>query len=142
MKIALVMWRRGMRGVGLEAAASPASHSQGRSGEGLSLANDSESERSGLGMLKIQTLGSVWASQVALVVKNSTANPGDIRYVGLIPGSGRSPGKGMESHFSKSCLENPMDRGGWWATVQRVAKSWTRLKRLSTHSRQCLFYPV
>ena len=82
------------------------------------------------------------ASQGALVVKNPFANPGDIRYVGLIPGSGRSPGKGMESHFSKSCLENPMDRGGWWATVQRVAKSWTRLKRLSTHSRQCLFYPV
>ena len=113
MKTALVMWRKGMRGVGLEAGASPASHSQGRSGEGLSSANDSEPERSGLGMLKIQTLGSVWASQVALVVKNPTASPGDIRCVGLIPGSGRSPGKGMETHCSKSCLESPMDRGGW-----------------------------
>ena len=93
MKIVLVMWRRGMRGVGLEAGASLASHCQERSGEGLSLANDSESERSGLGMLKTQTLGTVWASQVALVVKNPTASPGDIRYSGLIPGLGRSPGK-------------------------------------------------
>ena len=92
MKTALVMWRRGMRGVGLEAGASPASHSQGRSGEALSLANDSESERSGLGMLKIQTLGSVWASQVALVVKNPTANPGH-KICGFDPWVGKIPWK-------------------------------------------------
>ena len=92
MKIVLVMWRRGMRGVGLEAGASLASHWQERSGEGLSLANDSESERSGLGMLKIQTLGTVWASQVALMVKNPTASPGD-KIFGFDPWIGKIPWK-------------------------------------------------
>ena len=50
----------------------------------------------------------VWASQVALVVKNPPANTGD---VGLIPGSGRSPGEGHGHPLQYSCLENPMDRG-------------------------------
>ena len=56
-----------------------------------------------------------------LVVKKPPANAGD---AGLIPGSGRSPGKGRGKTLKYSCLENPMDRGGWWATVHRVAKSW------------------
>ena len=56
-----------------------------------------------------------------LVVKKPPANAGD---AGLIPGSGRSPGKGRDKTLKYSCLENPMDRGGWWATVHRVAKSW------------------
>ena len=55
-----------------------------------------------------------------LVVKKPPANAGD---AGLIPGSGRSPGKGRGKTLKYSCLENPMDRGGWWATVNRVAKS-------------------
>ena len=57
-------------------------------------------------------------SQVALVVKNSPPNVGDIREVGLIPGSRRSPGGGHGNPLSYSCLENPMDRGAWQATVQ------------------------
>ena len=57
------------------------------------------------------------------VVKNPPANAGDIRDVGLIPGSGRSPGVGNGNPFQYSCLENPVDRGARWATVHRVAKS-------------------
>ena len=52
---------------------------------------------------------------------------------GSIPGSGRSPEEGIGNPFQYSCLENFMDRGAWWATVHRVAKSQTRLKRLSMH---------
>ena len=58
------------------------------------------------------------ASQVAVVGKNSPANAGDIRDVGLIPGSGRSPGGGPGNPLQYSCLENPMDRGASWATVR------------------------
>ena len=62
------------------------------------------------------------ASQVALVVKNLPANAGDAREVGSIPGSGRSPGEGNGNPLQYSCLENPMDRGAWQATVHRVAR--------------------
>ena len=65
------------------------------------------------------------ASQVVLAVKKPPANAGDTGAVGLIPGLGRSPGAGNGNPAQYSCLENPMDRGAWWATVQRVAKSWT-----------------
>ena len=71
------------------------------------------------------------ASQVALVVKNLTANAGDIRDTGSIPGLERSPGEGNGYLLQYSCLENPMDRGAWWATVHRVAKSWTWLSDLA-----------
>ena len=67
----------------------------------------------------------VWASQVGLVVKNPSANSGDIKDVGLIPGLGRSPGEGNGNPLQYSCLENSMDRGAWQATVHRVAKSQT-----------------
>ena len=63
-----------------------------------------------------------------IVVKNPRANAGDIRDVGSIPGSGRSPGGGHGNLLQYSCLENSMDRGDWQATVHRVAQSWTRLK--------------
>ena len=53
-------------------------------------------------------------------VKNSPAHTGDIRDLGSIPGSGRSPGGGNGSPLQYSCLENSMDRGAWWATVHRV----------------------
>ena len=66
------------------------------------------------------------------VVKNLPANAGDIRDMDLMPGSGRSPGGGHDNPFQYSCLENPMDRGAWRATVHGVAKSWTQLKLLST----------
>ena len=65
------------------------------------------------------------ASQVALVVKNPPANAGDAGDMGLIPGSGRSPGEGNGNLAQYSCLENTMDRRAWWATVHGVTKSWT-----------------
>ena len=65
-----------------------------------------------------------WASQ-ALVVKSGPANATDLRDLGSIPGSGRSPGEGHGNPLQYSCLENPMDRGAWWATVHRTAKSQT-----------------
>ena len=57
---------------------------------------------------------------MALVVKN---NVGDVRDLSSIPGSGRSLGGGNGNPLQYSCLENPMDRGAWWATVHRVAES-------------------
>ena len=60
-----------------------------------------------------------------LVVKNLPANAGDIRDVSTISGSGRSPGGGHGNTLQYSCLENPMDRGAWQATVHRVANSQT-----------------
>ena len=67
--------------------------------------------------------------------KNLPSNAGDlIRDAGLIPGLGRSPGGGHGNLLQYSCLKNPMDRGAWRATVHRVTKSRTRVKRLSTHN--------
>ena len=54
---------------------------------------------------------------MALEVKNPSANAEDIRDVGLILGLGRSPGGGRGNPLQYSYLENPMDRGAWWATV-------------------------
>ena len=78
------------------------------------------------------------------MVKNP---PGMQEISGLILGSGRSPGEGHGNPLQRSCLENPMDRGAWWATVHGVAKSQTRLsdftltfhfraleKEMATHS--------
>jgi len=63
------------------------------------------------------------ASLVAQMLKNLPANAGD---VGSVPGLGRSPGEGNGNPLQYTCLENPMDRGVWWATVHGVAKSWTQ----------------
>ena len=63
-----------------------------------------------------------------IVVKNLPVSAVDLRDTGLIPGSGRSLGGGHGNPLQYTCLENPMDRGTWWATVQRVAKSLTQLK--------------
>ena len=60
--------------------------------------------------------------------KESVCNAGDL---GLIPGLGRSPGEGNSYPLQYSCLKNPMDREAWQATVRRMAKSRTWLKRLS-----------
>ena len=68
------------------------------------------------------------ASQVALAVKNLLANARDLGNVGLIPGSGRSLGGEHGTPLQYSCLENPMDRGAWQATVHRGAESWTQLQ--------------
>ena len=64
--------------------------------------------------------------------KEPTCNAGNARDTGLFPGSRRSPGGGHGNPLQYSCLENSMDRGAWWATVHRVAKSQTRLKQQST----------
>ena len=68
------------------------------------------------------------------VIKNSSVNAGDIRDVGSIPGWGRAPGGGHGNPLQYSCRDNPTDRGAWQAMVHRVAKSWTQLKQLSTHT--------
>ena len=60
--------------------------------------------------------------------------------VGSIPGSGRSPGEGNGNPLQYSCLENPMDRGAWWATVHRVAKSWTQLRVVKRVNPKCSPY--
>ena len=62
------------------------------------------------------------------VVKNLPANAVDLVQ---IPGSGRSPGVDNGNPLQYSCLENPLDRGAWWATVHGVTESWTLL---STHT--------
>ena len=64
------------------------------------------------------------ASQVVPVVKNLSANVGDLRDVGLIPGLGRSPGGRHGNPLQDSCLENSIDRGGWQAVDHAVSKSW------------------
>ena len=68
------------------------------------------------------------------VVKNLPANAGDTGDLGLIPGSARSPGVGNDNPLQYSCLGNPIDRGGWWTTVHRVAKSqaWLSMHAAST----------
>ena len=65
------------------------------------------------------------------VCKESACSEGDL---GLIPGLGRSLGGRHGNPLQYSCLQNLRDRGAWWAAVHRVAKSRTRLKRLSTHT--------
>ena len=59
------------------------------------------------------------------MVRNPLANAGDVIGAGLIPGLGRFPGGGNGNPLQHSSLENPMDRGGWRATVHKVAESWT-----------------
>ena len=65
------------------------------------------------------------ASQVALVLKNPPAHAGDVRDMDSIPGSGRSPGGSHGNPLQYSCLENPVDRGAWWAIVHSVSNSQT-----------------
>ena len=59
------------------------------------------------------------------MVKNLSANAGDVGVVGSVPGSGRSPGGGHGNPLQYSCLENAMNRGAWRASVHRVAKNRT-----------------
>ena len=73
------------------------------------------------------------------VGKESTCNAGDS---GLIPGLGRSPGEGKDHPLQYSCLENPMDRGAWQATVHGVTQSRTWLKWLSSSSQLQTVSPV
>ena len=77
--------------------------------------------------------GSLWDSQGALVVKNPPANAGDVRDVGWIPRSERSPRGGHRNPLQYSFMENSLKRGDWHATVHGVTKSWTQ-KWFSKHS--------
>ena len=74
-------------------------------------------------------------------VKNSPANAGDIRDPVSIRVCGRSPGEGNGYPLQYSCLENPVDRGNWQATLHRVAKVQTQLKQFSQHSTHTVFPP-
>ena len=65
------------------------------------------------------------------VVRESACKAGYAGDSGSIPESGRAPGGGHGNPLQYFCLKNPMDRGAWWGTVHKVAKSWTRL---STHT--------
>ena len=98
--------------------------------------------------LKTGKVSTLWSIQKGFpggsVVKDTPANAGDR---GLIPTLGRSPGGGNGSPRQYSCLENPMDRGAWQATVHGVAKSQTRLSnwaRMQDQSRGllCLSVPT
>ena len=59
------------------------------------------------------------------MVKNPPANPGDARDADSIPGLERSPGEGNGYPLQYSCLDNPMHRGAWWATVHGATNGWT-----------------
>ena len=68
------------------------------------------------------------------MVKKLPANAGDGWVAGLIPGSGRSPGGGNGNPLQYSCLENPVDRGDWQATVYGVTKESDTTECIHTHS--------
>ena len=76
-------------------------------------------------MSLFKTINGNGASQVAPVVKNPPANARDIIAASLTPGLGRSLGEGNGNPLQYPCLENPMYRGAWLATVHSVAKSRT-----------------
>jgi len=61
------------------------------------------------------------------VVKNLLVSAGDSRNAGLIPALGKYPGGRNGSPLPYSCMENPRDRGAWWAAIYGVTQSWTRL---------------
>ena len=69
----------------------------------------------------------------------SACSAGDL---GLIPGLGRSPGEGNGTPLQYSCLENPKNRGAWWATVHGVAKSWTWLSDEAQNTAHTQFLPL
>ena len=75
------------------------------------------------------------------MVKNPPANTGDTRDLGSMPRLGRSPGGGNGNPLQYSCLENPMDRGAWWARVHVVTKSQTSLSTYN-YLRKLLFTKI
>ena len=80
---------------------------------------------------------STWAFQAVLVVKNPIANAGDVIVTGLIPGPERYPRQGHGNPFQCSCLENPMDRGAWRATVHGVTgvrHDWRSTQHICSHN--------
>ena len=107
-------------------------HKANRQMDNITSGNGKSSEHNGA-VFQSRQMGLLF--QMALVVKYSLANPGDIRDTGLLPGSGRSPGGGHGNPL-QYCLGNPMDRGVWRATVLWVAKSRTQLNSL-IHTHNC-----
>ena len=106
--------------------------------EKLSLAGNTDTEQviSGVSVMQ-EKFRSFWETAIYNVWyprrfsgNESACNVVDL---GLIPGSGRSPGEGNGKPLQYSCLGNPMDRGAWWATVHGVAKSQTRRSTRSIH---------
>ena len=87
-----------------------------------------------MALMDISRYYSVQAFRLVLVIKNPSANAGDARDASSIPGLGRSPGEGTGNPFRYSCLENPVDRDAWWATVHRVTKCLIQLNQPSTHT--------
>ena len=81
----------------------------------------------------------LWVSRVVLVVENPPADGREVKDSGSVPGSGKCPGGEHGNPLQYSCLENPVDRGAWWLMVHRVTKSWTQLKRISTHTYHIFF---
>ena len=81
-------------------------------------------------------------SQVALIVKNPPANPGDISDSASIPGSGRSPGEGNSNPLQYACLGNPTDRGAWWVTVHGVTESDTTEHSTTIHLHHLFQYSL
>ena len=77
----------------------------------------------------------------ARMVRSPAASAGDVKAVGSIPGSGRSPGAWHGNPLQYSCLGTPMKRGAWWATVHGVTKNWTLLKWLSTRETESCRVP-
>jgi len=84
-------------------------------------------KKSGTLLTSLMYVSLARASQAALVMKSPPANAGDVRAAGSIPGSGSSPAEGNANPLWDPCLENPMDRGAWRATVHRVTKSQTQM---------------
>ena len=78
-------------------------------------------------MFSLDSYIEIATSQVGQVVKNPSANAGDLRDTGSVPGTGKSA-EGHGNPLQHSCLENPMDRGAWQAIVHRIPKSQTGLK--------------
>ena len=93
-------------------------------------------EPGGLQSMGWQRVGHNWATSLlgGSMGKESTYNAGDTGNINLICRWGRAPGGGHGNSFQYSCLENPKDRGAWWATVHKVSKSSTWLKHLSMHA--------
>ena len=77
----------------------------------------------------------IWGFPVGSSSKEFAWNVGDTRDVGLISGSGRSPGGGHDNPFQYSFWQNSINRETWWDIVHGVGKSWTWLKQLSTHTK-------
>ena len=81
-------------------------------------------------------ISGIWGFPGGVSGKESPCQRGSCKRQGPIPGSGRSSGGGHGNPLQYSCLENPMDRGAWWAILHGVSKSCTQLNRLSTHTQQ------